>query len=161
MSNAGLMPCEPHGNPESNKYRGRYGQGRGMMVTLAALLLLSAAYCLAGDNPSPAGQLPGIDDFTPMETVPQMIKKTNPVYPKAEEENGVEGVVWVKALVGKTGAVLGAVVFKSSGNEALDASAIKAAVNNRFKPGIQNGKPVAAWISYKVAFAIPDEKKSE
>lgn len=171
MLNAVITPCDSHGNPQQKQNERSRRKGPGMIsISLIVLLFLSVGICLAGDKgnatstaeqPEPAAQLPAMDEFTPMETVPQMIKQTRPVYPEAEEENGVEGIVWVKALVGKSGTVLGAVVFKSSGSEALDASAIKAAVNNRFTPGIQNGKPVAAWISYKVTFATADEKTSE
>jgi TonB family protein len=62
--------------------------------------------------------------------------------------------VWVKALIDKTGSVRRAMVVKTSGTSSLDDAAVKAAYNNKFKPGIQNGQPVHVWVTYKVEFNI-------
>lgn len=169
MSNAKTLSRGSRGETELKSCRkGWPGRLPGVAVCLVLLLLLAVGSSIAGDKgevtttadkPEAAVQLPSMEEFTPMEEVPAMIEMVEPKYPKAEEEAGIEGIVWIKALVGRTGAVLGVVVFKSSGHEALDASAIKAAVNNRYRPGIQNGHPVAAWISYKVTFAIPEESE--
>ena len=66
------------------------------------------------------------------------------------------GLVWVKALVDKEGNVRQAMVLKSSGTQAFDDAAVAAAYKNKFKPGIQNGRPVAVWVSYKVEFKLND-----
>ncbi len=98
--------------------------------------------------------LPAIDDFVPVEQFAEMIHYVNPVYPAKELKAGVQGIVWVKVLVGRKGDVLDAVVYKTSGTKSLDKSALKAALENKFKPAIQDGKPVAMWVTYKVTFAI-------
>ena len=48
------------------------------------------------------------------------------------------------------------ICFLSSGVASLDDAAVKAAFKNRFKPGIQNGRPIACWVSYTVDFDIND-----
>ena len=45
-------------------------------------------------------------------------------------------------------------VAKSSGTQSLDEAAVAAATDNVFKPGIQNGRPVNVWVSYKVEFTL-------
>lgn len=98
--------------------------------------------------------LPAPDEFVPVEIMPEMIHQTQPDYPRLAKQAGITGVVWVKALVGKDGSVLKAMVGKSSGTESLDEAAVEAAYNNTFKPGIQNGRPVNVWVTYKVNFNL-------
>lgn len=99
--------------------------------------------------------LPSIDEFVPVEEIAQMIHHVQPEYPRLAEQAGLEGIVWIKALVGSDGNVREAVVYKSSGTQSLDEAALKVAKDNKFKPAIQNGRPVAMWVTYKVAFEVP------
>ncbi len=98
--------------------------------------------------------LPAPDEFVPVEIYPEMIYQQKPEYPRFARTAGVEGVVWVQALVDKDGSVVKAQVGKSSGTPALDDAAVEAAYGNKFKPGIQNGRPVACWVTYKVEFSL-------
>ncbi|MBN1213080.1 MAG: energy transducer TonB [candidate division Zixibacteria bacterium] len=98
--------------------------------------------------------LPDVKEFTPVEIYPEMIYEEKPDYPRLAEQAGIEGIVYVRALVSKEGKVLDAVVEKSSGTASLDDAAVKAAFKNRFKPGIQNGRPIACWVTYRVAFEL-------
>ncbi len=98
--------------------------------------------------------LPSPDEFVPVEIMPEMIYQHTPEYPRLAKQAGITGVVWVKALVDKEGNVRKAMVGKSSGTQALDESAVNAAEHNRFKPGIQNGRPVNVWVTYKVTFTL-------
>jgi len=98
--------------------------------------------------------LPSIEEFVPVEVIAEMIHYETPEYPRLAEQAGLEGVVWVKALVGKEGDVKQAVVYKSSGTPSLDDAAVKAAPACKFKPAIQNGRPVAMWVTYKVEFIL-------
>lgn len=100
--------------------------------------------------------LPEPDEFVPVEIYPEMIFQQAPDYPRLARQAGITGVVWVRALVDKEGNVRRAMVHKSSGTKSLDEAAVAAAYNNKFKPGIQNGRPVNCWVSYKVNFEIPD-----
>ncbi len=103
----------------------------------------------------PEGEdLPTVDEFVPVEQIAEMVHYVQPEYPLDAQRAGIEGVVWVKALIGKKGDVLDAVVFKTSETASLDESAVKAARGNKFKPAMQQGRPVAMWVTYKVNFAI-------
>ena len=98
--------------------------------------------------------LPERDEFIPIEKLPEFVYQHQPEYPKLAEMAGIEGSVWVSALVSKEGKVLEAEIYKSSGTESLDDAALKAAYKNKFTPGIQNKRPVACWVSYRVNFTL-------
>ncbi len=101
--------------------------------------------------------MPGVDEFVPVEIPAEMIYEHVPEYPRLAQTAGMEAVVWVKALVDKNGNVRDAMVLKSSGSKAgFDEAAVKAAYECRFKPAIQNGRPVAVWVSYQVEFVQID-----
>ncbi|MDH3890500.1 MAG: energy transducer TonB [candidate division Zixibacteria bacterium] len=99
------------------------------------------------DFPEPAG-------FAAVETPPEMIYLHPLEYPEEAKRAGVTGLVWVKALVDKSGIVLKTSVAESSGWMALDRAATEAAYFNRFQPGMQKGKPVFCWVMYKVDFVL-------
>lgn len=98
--------------------------------------------------------LPDPNEFVPVEIMPEMIYQKSPDYPRLAKQAGITGVVWVKALVGRDGSVRKAMVGKSSGTASLDEAAVNAAKFNKFKPGIQNGRPVNVWVTYKVNFSL-------
>jgi len=101
--------------------------------------------------------MPAADEFVPVEIPAEMIYEHPPEYPRLAQTAGMEAVVWVKALVDKNGSVRDAMVLKSSGSKAgFDEAAVKAAYKCRFKPAIQNGRPVAVWVSYQVEFVQID-----
>ena len=101
--------------------------------------------------------MPGVDEFVPVEIPAEMIYEHVPEYPRLAQTAGMEAVVWVKALLDKNGNVRDAMVLKSSGSKAgFDEAAVKAAYKCRFKPAIQNGRPVAVWVSYQVEFVQID-----
>lgn len=98
--------------------------------------------------------LPAPDEFIPVEELPQMIHQEKPEYPRLARQAGITGIVWVKALVNKEGNVLRAQVGKSSGTASLDEAAVETAYKNKFRPGIQNGRPVNCWVTYRVNFEL-------
>lgn len=92
--------------------------------------------------------------FVPVEIYPEMIYAHTPDYPRVAKQAGITGEVWVKSLLDASGLVVKAMVAKSSGSMALDMAAVQAAYGCKFKPGIQGGKPVHCWVSYKVDFVL-------
>jgi TonB family protein len=98
--------------------------------------------------------LPERGEFIPLEQLPEFVYVHQPDYPKLARLAGIEGSLWVDVLVSKEGNVLEAAISESSGSEALDQAALKAAYKNKFTPGIQNGMPVNCWVSYKVDFTL-------
>jgi len=101
--------------------------------------------------------MPDINEFVPVETPAEMIYEEPPNYPRLARQAGMEAVVWIKALVDKNGNVREAVVYKSSGSKAgFDEAAVEAAYKCKYKPAIQNGRPVAIWVAYSVEFTLTD-----
>jgi len=98
--------------------------------------------------------MPAPDEFVAVEIYPEMIYEATPPYPRLAEQAGITGRVYVKALVDESGSVIKAQVGKSSGTESLDEAAVEAAYKNKFKPGIQNGRPIKVWVTYKVDFIL-------
>lgn len=98
--------------------------------------------------------LPSMEEFVAVEIIAEMIHYETPDYPRLAEQAGLEGLVWIKALVTSDGSVRDAVVYKSSGTPSLDDAALAAAPSCMFKPAIQNGRPVAMWVTYKVNFEL-------
>jgi len=105
-------------------------------------------------------KLPGPDEFVPVEKMPEMVVMQPPVYPPEAKEKGIEGSVYVQSLVDKNGDVLEVKLGKTSGNKLLDKAALVSAKECKFKPGIQDGKPVAVWISYRVDFVLDGQADS-
>jgi len=101
--------------------------------------------------------MPAPDEFVPVEIPAEMIYEEVPDYPRQARLAGMEAVVWVKVLVDKSGNVKKAIVLKSSGSRAgFDEAATTAAYKCKFKPAIQNGRPVPVWVSYSVEFELED-----
>ncbi len=98
--------------------------------------------------------LPSIDSFVPVERDPVMIYSVQPEYPRWFKDAGIEGIVVIKALVGRKGDVLDAAVYVSSGIKLLDEAALAVAGKYKYQPAVQNGRPVAVWVTYKVDFKL-------
>lgn len=98
--------------------------------------------------------MPALDEFNPVEIYPEMIHPERPEYPRIAKQAGLTGVVWVKALVDKEGNVRQAMVGKTSGTQAFDDAAVAVAYKNKFKPAVQNGRPTACWVTYRVDFNL-------
>lgn len=80
----------------------------------------------------------------------------NMVYPDEAREANIEGTVVVKFTIGRSGAVRGAHVLKSSGNAALDAEAVRTiSAAPAWTPGFDNqGVPVNTNMVMPVIFKL-------
>lgn len=98
---------------------------------------------------------PPPDEFVAVQEMPTLIKAFEPEYPEIAILTNREATVWVKALVDKEGRVREARIAKSSDtNVGFDEAALAAAYKNIYKPAIQNGRPVAIWVTYPVEFKM-------
>ena len=101
------------------------------------------------------GILPEPDEFVAFQEEPKTIHFEVPEYPEMAELTGQTGRVWVQALVDWEGRVRDARILKTSEtNVGFEEAALRAAFKNIYRPAIQNGQPVAVWISYKVDFKL-------
>lgn len=101
------------------------------------------------------GEYPHHNTFISCELLPEMIYGHQPEYPRLAPVAGMVAVVWVKALVDIDGSVRDAIIFKSSNSKAgFNSAALTAAYQCKYKPGIQNGRLVPVWVTYRVEFVL-------
>lgn len=116
---------------------------------------LGALY--GGESPGTAidEYIPGPEEFVAVEEFPVCVRRAIPVYPQMAQLLKREDFVILRVLVDRRGEVRDAIVARSAGGRlGFDAAALEAAYQTRYKPAIQNGRPVAVWIKYKVVFRL-------
>ena len=103
--------------------------------------------------------LPSPDEFIAIDVNPVLENQPQAVYPDSAKKAGIEGSVWVKALIDKQGNVRDAIVTKGSGKKVgFEEAALAAAKQATWKPAIQNKQPVFVWVSYEIKFLLKNEK---
>lgn len=75
------------------------------------------------------------------------------IYPQVAKRAGIEGKVTVRVLVRKDGKPKKNFIVESD-SELLNKSAVDAVMQGKFLPAIQNGKPLACWITVPIAFKL-------
>ena len=135
-------------------------------VLLAFALVLGLASCTREKGPPAAGEgktaaqptakeLPGKDELIDVDVPPQPLSRVAPKYPESARAKGIEGIVYVKALVGADGVVRTAEVIKSEGGvPELEQAALEAAQAMKFAPAKKGGKAVAVWVTIPFRFAL-------
>jgi TonB family protein len=99
--------------------------------------------------------LPPPEEFVPYDEPPVQLTEVEYEYPPLAKQAGIEGTVFVKALVDKNGKVRDAIIMKESGSSAgFEEIALKAAYQIKYKPAISNNQPVAVWVVYPVRFTL-------
>jgi protein TonB len=95
-------------------------------------------------------------------TRPTVIKKTcaRLPYPSNSLRNREEGTVQVKVLVNKTGNPQDAIIFASSGHEALDDETLKYFLTCQYTPAIENSLPIDAWQVFEFTWRIESQRES-
>jgi len=79
-----------------------------------------------------------------------------PSYPELARQAGVQGKVLLRAVILKDGTVGNITVLESSGTGlGFDEAAVKAVSRWRYKPGLQDGRPVETRITILVDFSPP------
>ncbi len=79
----------------------------------------------------------------------------NTHYPKEAEKEGIEGRAYVKMIIRKDGSVGQAEIVRSTGNELLDAEALRVVrAMPKWKPGRQNGQFVNVYYTLPVVFRL-------
>jgi protein TonB len=89
-----------------------------------------------------------------MDTPPQPITKSQPVFPNRLLSQGIGGKVVVAVVVDDGGAVAGAKIRTSSGNGELDGAALKAVRKWKFQPAVRGGKKVKATALVPFNFEV-------
>src|SRR5215472_6357859 len=84
---------------------------------------------------------------------PQLIQKPEPSYPEAARKARMEGVVILEAIITAQGTVEDVKVLKSV-NPLLDASAVRAVQQWKYKPATLNGRAVRVYLTVTVTFNL-------
>lgn len=87
-----------------------------------------------------------------VEEQPELVTDSAPEYPEAARQAGIEGVVTIRALVGKDGRVEKVEILKGPGE--LQDAAAKAALGMVFKPAKQNDMAVKCWVQRQFRFTL-------
>jgi protein TonB len=84
---------------------------------------------------------------------PILQQKIDPTYPEAARKARMEGVVILEAIITASGTVEDVRVLKSV-NPLLDASAVRAVQQWRYKPATLNGRAVRVYLTVTVTFNL-------
>ena len=100
---------------------------------------------------------PSPDDFIPVEKEPgiDMTKLQRlVVYPDMARRAGIEGTVYVRALVDRTGKITRTII-ESSDNRALNDAAERAVRDYGYAtPAIMNQEPTTCWVTIPIVFRL-------
>ena len=117
------------------------------MRTPWVIVLLSTGLLAACDAPPAPQQVPS--------TAVAAIETPPPDYPLELACDDIGGKVVLELTVGPEGTVTGVRTRASSGQPALDASALEAVRSWRFRPATRNGQPVEVQIAVPMTFNVP------
>ena len=89
--------------------------------------------------------------------MPALVKylQENIKYPSAALAEKAQGKAFVRFVVEKDGSITNTEIIKSTGNIYLDNEALRVASNMpKWKPGMQQGKPVRVFFMLPVSFKL-------
>lgn len=99
--------------------------------------------------------LPARGEYVHHDQAPSQLNQVTYTYPPLALQAGIEGTVWIEALVDKNGNVRDAVVVKPSGcNAGFEEAALEGAYKIKYTPALSNNQPVAVRVSYPVHFKL-------
>jgi protein TonB len=84
---------------------------------------------------------------------PTLLQRIEPNYPEAARKARMEGIVILEAIITASGSVEEVKVLKSA-NPLLDASAVRAVQQWKYKPATLNGRAVRVYLTVTVTFNI-------
>ena len=105
-------------------------------------------------SPRSLADEPNIDSVLAVDEQPMPVKTVNPAYPEDARKSGVEGTVWVKALIDRKGMVKRAVVIKRNGIESFEEATLGAVKKWEFKPAVVKGESVDVWVAIPFRFKL-------
>lgn len=120
--------------------------------TLPVIAAMMTDQAAGGDTTRPPA------DFVDVDKEPVVVSMKEPAYPALALKAGMEGKVWVKIWVDRSGVPRDVVVIKSD-HEVFNGSAVEAARQFRFRPATIKGKPVDVWVSVPFRFKLADKRE--
>lgn len=90
---------------------------------------------------------------------PKPISPIQPEYPQVAKLAGIQGKVFVEALISENGDVVQTKILKSE-HETLEWAALEAVKKTKFVPGVSKvGKKVKSTVVIPIAFKLADKEK--
>ena len=77
-----------------------------------------------------------------------------PNYPISLRQRGIEGTVWLRVRVDRSGLPEQIILFKTSGYRLFDEAALRAVARWRFRPAKSDGQYLASWVEFPVRFIL-------
>jgi protein TonB len=105
---------------------------------------------LGGTGPAGEGEILRVGGEV---KAPVLQTRVDPTYPEAARKARMEGVVILEAIITATGSVEDVRVLKSV-NPLLDASAVRAVQQWRYKPATLNARAVRVYLTVTVTFNL-------
>lgn len=111
--------------------------------------------------PPPPEEEEEIPPFLPIEDQPTIIGGYEAIrkhlkYPEIAKKAGIEGSVYIRALIGKDGSPEKIEVLKGLGNVGCNEAAVEAVKHVRFTPAKQRNKTVKFWFTIPIKFQLSD-----
>ena len=85
---------------------------------------------------------------------PTHILNPRPDYPITLRQRGIEGTVWLRVRVDRSGLPEQIILFKTSGYRLFDEAALRAVARWRFRPARSNGQHIASWVEFPGRFIL-------
>lgn len=137
VKNWKFEPAKKDGKAVKSQYRWRYESN--IQATNGENINVNEYFVKVSQMPEPIGGIAAIQ------------KKVH--YPEIAKRAGIEGRVFVKAFIDEKGNVVATEILKGVGT-GLDQAAAKAITGTKFKPGMQNGKPVKVQVVVPIVFKL-------
>lgn len=125
---------------------------RNLIVSFLMVLLIPV---VAAAQPSGVSGGSAVPDDMPSYNPYELAENIR--YPEFALDNGIEGEVILRALVGKNGRVTQIVVRKSTRQD-MEKAAKDALLKTRISPATKDGEPVAVWIEIPISFRLDKAK---
>ncbi len=100
---------------------------------------------------------PPPDSYIPVDSMPQITYRVIPHYPELAKRAGIEGVVYIKALIDKEGNPVKVFVMKSD-HDIFNQTSIDAAMKFKFTPAMKDNKHVAVWVVIPFKYKLDGSK---
>lgn len=128
-----------------------------MKLKIALLVLLCFSFGIAQQKDKKQSTDKG--KWEELKEYPKPISPIQPEYPQVAKLAGIEGKVYVEALISENGDVLDTKIMKSD-HETLIGAAVAAIKTTKFSPAVsQENKKVRAWVVIPIVFKLEEDKK--
>lgn len=115
------------------------------MLFLSCLSLTFSSAAIADENVEKDRDRDAVADFNTC---------AKPHWPMESVKQQQTGTVMFAFLIAVDGQVADAVIKKSSGHLLLDEATLEAVKKCKFRPGIKDGKPIAAWMKMQYVWTF-------